>query len=428
MAQLYYASEESYKYIQQLNYGFYLDQAEDGNIAIMVKLEPGLLDSIISGCPMRLVIRNPNFLLRSCTLYVDDIHGDPFHATAIEIGQEDRLLKGFDERVLHLFSGVKQVVLSLYNELNTPIFSADIGIETDPVAFQQWLFKVYNDPEYRKAGSYDKRTGSFYPESQVKGFELRLLNKDHSKTEKMTIYSPDYDGLETLPDIEKSGGFRHSDYSGDGKHGRLQELAIGTKLSNFFVEGSSLFSSPRYADGLEMTDFLLLDKNAAILIESKYIISEKSTKRNDNIVKATQQLNRAEQRIFEGTAEMENPTLDQYLKDIDIVLKLCIINDRIHLDEKYAKQLASRFSKPELPTFISVTVFCDLLVGFYLKNPPVFASNVFSNLLRIQDEFMESQKHINYLQVVSIEGLSAPELNALWKNRQESGAKPQKKN
>ena len=102
----------------------------------MVKLEPGLLDSIISGCPMRLVIRNPNFQLRSCTLYVDDIDGDPFHATAIELGQEDRLLKGFDERVLHLFSGIKQVVLSLYNELNTPIFSADIGIEIDPVAFQ----------------------------------------------------------------------------------------------------------------------------------------------------------------------------------------------------------------------------------------------------------------------------------------------------
>lgn len=244
----------------------------------------------------------------------------------------------------------------------------------------------------------------------------------------MIIYSPDYDGLETLPDIEKSGGFRHSDYSGDGKHGRLQELALGAKLSNFFVEGSSLFRSPRYSDGLEMTDFLLLDKNAAILIESKYIISVKSTKRNDNIVKATKQLNRAEQRIFEGTAEMENPTLDQRMRDIDTVLKLCVINDRIHLDEKYAKQLASRFSKAELPTFISVTVFYDLMVGFYLKNPPVFASNIFSNLLRIQDEFMDSQKHINYLQVVSIEGLSAPELNELWKHRQESGANPETKN
>ncbi|MEN5379087.1 hypothetical protein [Sphingobacterium kitahiroshimense] len=415
MPQLYLASDKGYQFIRNLNYGFYMEISEDKEVAILMKLEPGLTNSIIEGCDISLVIRNPNLFCRSCTLYVYDNKNDPFYATAKELGDEDKFLKGFDHAVAAIADGRKEVVMVLYNEVNSPVFSSNIGIEANTEDFKKWLAKIYNEPAYRDFDGFQVANGNFMPETAVKGFEVRLRNEDHSKNETLIISSPDYDGNEITSPVSGEGTFRHSDFRKDGKHGRLQELALDTKLTTLFSRGKCFFSSPRYDNNLEMIDFIILDHNAAILIESKYVISKKKNKRNDNIIKAINQLNKAEQVILQRSFRMEDDFLNKRLKEIDVILKICIINDRLYLDDEYAKQLSLRFEKEKLPLFLSVTVFSDLLVGLNLKNPEFLSYNLFFNLFAVYDRYLEGDEPINYHHGFSVGGMNAFELTELGK-------------
>ncbi|MGX1640570.1 hypothetical protein [Sphingobacterium sp. NPDC055431] len=415
MAQLYLASNLGYQFIRNLNYGFYMDISENGEVAILIKLEPSLINSIIHGCELNLVIRNPNLISRSCTLYVYDNKNDPLFVTAKEFGEEDKFLKGFDKAVSAIADGRKEVIMVLFNEINSPIFSSNIGVETDPEEFKNWLFRVYNDPEYEDFHGYNIGNGNFLPEDAIKGFSVGLKNEDHSRKESLIIKSPDYVGNEFTTPISGDGVFMYSDFTVDGKHGRLQELALDKKLSVLFNQGENLFSSPRFANKLEMIDFILFDNNAAILIESKYIISEKRNKRNGNVIKAINQLNKAEQVILQRDFQMENEYLDKRLREVDVILKICILNDRINFENDYEKKLSAQFEKESLPLFVSVTNFSELLVGLYLKNPDFLSYNLFFNLITNYHRYLDSEELINSHHGISIEGMNSFELTELRK-------------
>lgn len=415
MPHFYLASDRGFEFIRNLNYGFYVEISEEKEVAILIKLEPGLADSIIQGCDINLVIRNPNLFSRSCTLYVHDNKNDPFYVTAKELGEEDKTLKGLDYAVAAIADGRREAVLVLYNEVNSPIFSSRINIDVNLEEFKKWLFKIYNEPAYRNFDGFKISNGNFMPETSVKGFEVRFKTEDHSMNETLIISSPDYEGNEITSPVSGDGAFKHSDFREDGKHGRLQELALDSKLTTLFSRDKCLFSSPKYKNKLEMIDFVILDGNAAILIESKYVISKKKNKRNDNIIKAINQLNKAEQVILQRSFSMENEFLNTRLQEIDLTLKICIINDRLYLDDEYAKQLSSRFEREKLPLFLSVTVFSDLLIGLYLKNPEILSYNLFSNLIAVYDRYLEGNEPINYHHGFSVAGMNAFELTELGK-------------
>lgn len=411
----YFPKTEVQDFINALSYGFYLETSEDGKVAVLVKVEPAIMNSIISGCPIKLIIRNPNLFERSCTLYLYDLPNDPFHITWHQFSEEDDFLKGFDKVAIDIALRSKEIILVLYNDLNHVVFKTELKISCDRIAFDKWVYKTYNSAEYRDL-STPKVDGNYYPEDEKKGFAVLIHNIDNSKTEKIKILSPEYADLWRQNPMSDGELFDHSAYNGNGKHGALQELGISSKLEAFFTPEKDFFVSPKDAKGLEFTDFILFDNNAVLIIESKYIISTKSTKRHANITKAIRQLERAETAIVTGKAKMANLDLQEKLNNTEIVIKVCLYNDRVHFDDKYRKSLASQFSKFQLPIFISVTVFSVYLTSLRLKNPDAFSYNMMANLIAFYDNFLDGNSEIPLLVDFRINGMSAAELNALGKN------------
>jgi hypothetical protein len=210
---------------------------------------------------------------------------------------------------------------------------------------------------------------------------------------------------------------REDDYLSNGKHGNLQELSITSNLSRFFRPGIDFFSSPKYANGLEFTDYVIIDNNAAIFIESKFVISGKQTKKHQALHKAVLQLNKAEDIILDGQLSLLEDSMQRSLEKVKLVLKVCLINDRLELNENNTKVITGNFDKSELPIFISLTAFVNLLVGLSLKNEPYLRINLFSNLITIFNEYFKSDDKLLYKNSFSVEGLTAAELNLLGQKR-----------
>jgi len=100
-----------------------------------------------------------------------------------------------------------------------------------------------------------------------------------------------------------------------------------------------------------------------------------------------------------------------------MVLKVCLINDRVELNDNNTKVITDNFDKSELPIFISLTAFVNLLVGLSLKNEPYLRINLFSNLIAMFKEYFKSDDKLLYKNSFSVEGLTAAELNVLGQKR-----------
>jgi hypothetical protein len=210
--------------------------------------------------------------------------------------------------------------------------------------------------------------------------------------------------------------FRLSDYLENGRHGVLQEISITNQLGSFFNPGDNFFPSPKYADGLEFTDYILIDGNAAIIIESKFIISDKQTKKHQSLRKAVRQLNKAENLILDGKTELLEPSIQRVLQKMKVVMKVCLINDRIELTDQNTQALSSEFNKAELPLFISLSAFIQLLVALKLKNKEFLSYNLFYNFIQMFNAYFTSDDDkILYKNSFSVEGLSIDELNRIGK-------------
>jgi hypothetical protein len=408
-------SGEGYTFIKRLNFGYYFDFV-DGSVCLLLKLEPSLMMSVIEGKAMSIIIRNSNLDPRGSTLYIWDDKNRPAFIPGNSFGLEDGACKGFDQWAIKLASMANEITVCFFNHNNHNFFSTELKIESDHAGFEAWLFKVYNDPGYKDERLKSIR-GDFTPEDVRKGFSLKILNVNNRQSPKIKFGAPEYKAGALKHPLTQKPYFDYADYLNDGRHGTLQEMCLTSKLDVLFKTDHQLFVSPRYENGLEFTDFLLFDGDCVMVIESKFILSDKPTKRHSNISKAINQLMRVELEVKRKNCKLQGEQLQEMIGRMNHVLKICVINDRIDFDDAYASLLAKQFEKPDLPIFISITAFTNLLTGLNLKNPDCLSYNLFSNLISYYVEFLDSDRNICWFGGFSIENLSIKELNDMGKNR-----------
>jgi hypothetical protein len=409
-------SGDAYTFIKRLNFGYYIDLDNRGAINLLLKLEPDLMMSVIEGAQMSIIIRNPNLEERGSTLYIWDKTHHPTFIVGNSFGIEDPVWTGFDQWAIKLAKEAGQISVSFFNHNNHNFFNTDLNIQFDPTGFDAWLFKIYNDPEYHDKSLLPVR-GDFTPEDIRKGFELRIYNVNNQESPKIKFSAPEYkEGALNHPLTQKPY-FDYADYLTNGKHGVLQEMTLTTKLEVLFKTDEQLYVSPRYDNGLEFTDFLLFDGDCVMVIESKFIKSDKATRRHANISKAIKQLMRVEKEVKGKICKLTGEYLQALINKMNHVLKICVINDRIDLDDEYATMLAKQFEKPDLPIFISVGDFTNLLTGLNLKNPDYLSYNLFSNLIKYYVDFLHSDSKICRFGGFRIENLTIKELNELGRDR-----------
>lgn len=384
MASLYIAKRETFEKLKSLLQGFYLELDKNKNPVLLIKLEASLLDSILKGVPIEIVLRNPNINKRSCTLYINDIDGNPFYVSGNNFGKEDNIIKGFDEVAIKIISSEK-IKLVLYNEYTHPFYSTELTINSDLKKLENWLYKIYNDNEYNHL-DIPIDNGNYFPENEFKGFNIKINNKDHSQEEKLIVLAPEY---------EES--FNYKNYEGNGKHGYHQESSIFNNLSNFFTPKIDFYFSPKYTNGNEFTDFIIIHNKSILVIESKYVISEKKTKANQAIVKAIEQLNKVEKEIFKRDVDLTNYKLKSILNKVETICKICLVNDRIILTDNNTKNITKKYSKKQLPIFISVTSFFQLIGTLEIKNKSHLLLNLILNCENLYEQYLSSEEEIMYV-------------------------------
>lgn len=384
MASLYIAQKETFEKLKSLLQGFYLELDENNNPVLLIKLEASLLDSILKGVLIEIVLRNPNINKRSCTLYINDLPKNPFYISGSNFGKEDNIIKGFDEVAIKIVSSEK-ITMVLYNEYTHPFYTTELTINSDYKNLENWLYKIYNDKEYNHL-DITIDNGNYFPENKFKGFNIKINNKDHSQEEKLIILAPEY---------EES--FNYKNYTGNGKHGYHQESSIFNNLSNFFTHEIDFYASPKYTNGNEFTDFIIILNESILIIESKYIISEKKTKSNQAIVKAIEQLNKVEKEIFTRDVNLTNHKLKNMLNKVETIIKICLVNDRIILTDNNTKNITKKYSKKQLPFFISVTSFFQLIGTLEIKNKNYLLINLILNCKNLYEQYLSSEEEIMYI-------------------------------
>jgi hypothetical protein len=389
MAEFYNPSSDTLQKVFDLVQGFYLEKDENGTIVLLLKFEASVLTSLIKGAQIELILRNPKISLRTITLYVHDHPESPLWTTWHEFGKEDSNFKGFDKIAIALLKAT-QIRVVYYNEMNISVFTKILEKKNQFNEFEIWNNNFKNSKTKYELVS----DGYFLPEDSSKGFQIKIKNKDFSKEDKLKIssYTQTLDWGENS--INDKGYYNINDFLDDGKHGYNQELSIRANLTRYFSPNQELYHSLLKADKTELTDFLIEYRNAVIIIESKYILSGKQRQLNSAFVKAVNQLNNAEKIIFTQTELIENTQLSKRLKSCKIIIKICLYNDNIMLNQKNTKNIVEKYSKAELPIFISVASFSQMLGEIYLLNSETFKFNILQNLITMYENHLESNDKI----------------------------------
>ncbi|PBQ32756.1 hypothetical protein CNR22_13550 [Sphingobacteriaceae bacterium] len=410
MSGLYIPSTPVFEKLQQLAQGFWLDLDSEDKPALLIKLEASVTDSIISGCPLELVLRNPNVTPRSCTLYIYDRSDEPLFVNAEKLSEEDQIHKGFDFFAIKLLQS-SEIIIALYNELAHPIFRTEAKLDIERAEFDKWVFNIYNNPEYK---NYDLRTTElpYLPEDSKIGFSIKISNTDHSAQEKPTTIHLPFDQPFNKEDFFFGQAFNQQDFQGDGKHGYYQEFSVTAILNRVMTDGIDFFVSPKNIDGTEFCDYIIIDNNRTLLIESKYVQSLKPTKRHAAITKAILQLNNTEKEIITDAYKLEDPKLVSALNNVEYVLKICLLSSKTVLTPENSKTIITQHQKSELPIFIPVSTFSQIAAAMALIDKDRVAKNLLNSLANIYHDFMESSDEIRYVNLFKIKGYSLEQLNA----------------
>ncbi|MGQ1948054.1 hypothetical protein ACT3CD_13235 [Geofilum sp. OHC36d9] len=394
---MYVPSTNAKSKIESLVQGFWIDESELGEIALLIKLEASLVNSIVKGVPLEIVIRNPHIDKRSCTLYIHDIIDEPFYVTGKFFGEADKTVPDFDKVTLAIAT-TNKIIVSLYNLDSKPIHTKELSIKCEE-NIHNWLFKIYNYHEYSEQGE-KMINGCYLPENHKKGFSIQIINYDSSETS-------DFHAIQL--NMDKKGDiytthFNLSNYGDNGKHGYFQENSIESILRRHFVINEEFYCSPQNTDETEFTDFILLSKSIVILIESKYIISKKQTKINQALKKAVLQLKKIKSQINDNLIDLLDKSLEKQLMNNRYIVKVCLINDRVILSEDNTKNLIDNFAKEDLPIFIPVSIFNQILGAFALKDLNNLCERFTQSLFFESWSYLNSDKPIAYIRDFKING------------------------
>lgn len=391
MPDIYLASEKTLENVKSLVQGFWLEIDSEKKVVLLLKFPASIITSVLKGCHINMVLRNPKLAERSSTIYIYDNLENPLWVTWQKFSKEDNKYKGFDKVMVKLVKAT-EVRLALYNELNLPIYTTMLQKENQIDDFEEWYNKLKETFKNIKLEKVED--GFYYPENQEKGFTVHLKNVDNSSEPKMDIYSPDEMEIWGEKWIAGKDHYNLNDFLTDGKHGYNQELSVRANLARYFNANEELFFSPKKEDTTELVDFLVHYKEAILIFESKFVISEKQTKLNNAISKAVKQLVNAHKIIVNNPEVVENKKLVEFLTNGKFILRICLFNDKLYLTEKNCKNVIESFEKIELPIFISEMSFFQMVVQIKIESEENYKFNVINNLLRLYMEFLESDDKI----------------------------------
>jgi hypothetical protein len=352
---LYSHDKKSIELLQRLMQGFILSLTKKDSIVLTIKSDAALLTSIIKGCPIQFELSRNKADVR---VIIEDNSTSPFFMVDQYSHPESLNFNKYDEKVLKLIKST-EIKLLLYNESNYQIVNVDLS-------------KLNYFDEYTK-----------WTESGPDEFLIKIFTRDLSSEESIKYIDIYESKIWNDNLINGQSYFEFNEYLLNGKHGYNQEFSVRTFLSEFFIPNEELHFSPKKTNDEELTDFIIEYKKAVVLIESKYTISEKQSKFNDAVVKATDQLNLAEDIIYDFIEQIKDSVLREKLNDFKVVLKICLFNDDGRDLKKAFKNVREKYSPDQLPIFISVSLFKYYLTYSKIKNGEDSKFFIINNLLKV---------------------------------------------
>jgi len=387
---MYFASQHILDAIKLISGGFFFDIYNGEEVALLMKFEASIITSIIQGCPIEIILRNPKIANRSTKLYIKDNEKNPLWVIWQNFSIEDDNYKGFDEIIIRFIKSDK-IKIVLYNELNYPIFTRTISKRDQLSEFDKWYQKIMNSSEDYSDSIDDI---DYISENNDNGFKIEVKNISNSNDESLLLL--------LSSEAHKWGGnlingeshFKIDDYISDGKHGYNQEFSVRSILNQGFKENEELFYSPQKINNKELTDILIVNNNLAILIESKYVISKKTNKLNQALTKATDQLIKAEDIIWDNVDEVKNEKLREHLSECKIIFRICVHNNTIVLNDRVCRNIIEKYDKEDLPIFISVRVLSEFVTIINKFNKDNFSFHFIDILGQKYYSFLDSDNEI----------------------------------
>lgn len=387
---MYFASQHILDAIKLICGGFFFDIYNEEEVALLIKYDASIITSIMQGCPIEIILRNPKITNRSTKLYIKDNEKNPLWIIWQNFSVEDNNYKGFDEIIIRLIKSDK-IKIVLYNELNYPIFTRTISKRNQLPEFDKWYQKIMNSSEDYSDSINDI---DYLLENNNNGFKIKVENNSNSNDESLLLLLSFEASKWGGNLINGESHFKIDEYISDGKHGYNQEFSVRSILNQGFRENEELFYSPQKTNDEELTDFLILNNNLAILIESKYVISKKTNKLNQALTKATDQLIKAEGIIWDNIDEVKNKRLRYHLSECKIIFRICVYNDRIVLNDRVCRNIIEKYDKEDLPIFISVRIlseFVTIINNLYKDN---FSFYFIDSLGQKYYDFLDSDDEI----------------------------------
>lgn len=337
--------------------GFYLESDIYGTPVLLLKFDASTIASVIRGCKIDIIIRNPNIESNCVALYIHDSEINPLCVIGNNFGELSSQYPKLDSIAFSIINSNKLIV-ALFNEYAICIHSFETEINPDKTSFEKWLINIETDPVFLNAQLFEKF--NYDKENITTGFKVEINNKDHTEEEFINSYIYFKDRADIKSDTL---GYCFKDYINNGKHGYDQENSITRTLFMFFDQ-NDYYVSPVRIDNTELTDFIIFFDDTVVLLESKCILSTHFKKQNDNLVKGVRQLLKAKTEILNKSLQLKDKRLERRLLNSANVFTICLHNDQVVLHPHNTHGLTDVFTKNDLPIFTSVLLLSELLTIF----------------------------------------------------------------
>lgn len=305
--------------------------SNEGEVFLEVKLLAAELISFINSVTICLLIDK---LTKTICLEIHDNDNDPF--LIFQSFENSATEQDIAIEIWNLIR-VTEFSLILYNDDNYPICKIQIPKNNMANNFQNWALSTDNHFKclFEKIDYSNRLKTIFLDPVKSKTWEGNLIhNKEYFKLE---------------------------EYFDDGKHGYIHEYSIRNLLQTVFIPNQDLFWSPKKIDETELTDFLIFASNIVLIIESKYIVSRKSTNFNKAIVKGVKQLIDTQGLIKLKQKITNNNVLNEMLQQVDVCIRICVFNESSSYHKKKLRNVINTFDRKDLPIFVTSSFLGQLL-------------------------------------------------------------------
>lgn len=305
--------------------------SSEGEVFLEVKLLAAELISFINSATICLDVDK---LTKTICLKIKDKENDPF---LIFQSFENSLIE--QDIPIEIWNLIKVTEFSLivYNDDNYLICKIPVSKYNLINEFESWVLSTDNHFKclFEKIDFSNKLKTIFLDSVKSKTWEGNLIhNKEYFKLE---------------------------EYFEDGRHGYIHEYSIRNLLQTVFIPNRNLFWSPKKIDETELTDFLIFTSNIVLVIESKYVVSSKSTNFNKAIVKGVRQLRDAHKMIKSKQIITTNNELNEMLQKVDVSFRICVFNDSSSNHIKKFRNVIDTFDRKDLPMFVTSSFLGQLL-------------------------------------------------------------------